>query len=256
MKTRTLKDLYVVGAWCEIDDGNGPVKVWLQKLNPVDHETALRNANARRARTLAMSRMPEDSDERAMYMNQLFDLASDRDQTIEFLAQERMTERYSAIEAEVAAEKEWSEDDYIQGLKDAWNQEMFETFALATTDELKESEEYIEAERVRSELERFNGQVLKVLEGEVEALKADYADWSEEKLIEAGINKIIESQANMNWLIEFRRSELWLGVLDGPKTKQRVFDKRSDVDELASEVVNELMQAYTELNVDSVEGKD
>ena len=254
-KTRTLKDLYVVGKMAEVDDGNGAVKVWLQKLNPVDHETALRLANAKRARTLAMARLPEDSDERAQYMNQLFDLASDREQTIEFLAQERMTERYSAIEAEIAAEDEWADDDYIQGLRDAWTEEMFNTYALATTPEAQEAEEYIEAARVRSELERFNGQVLTALTSEVEALKKDYEDWTEEKLIEAGINKVIESQANMNWLMEFRRCELWLGVRD-PKTKERLFNKREEVDELASEVINQLMQAYSELNVDSIEGKD
>ena len=87
-KTRSLKDLYVVGKEVVLTDGEGGVTVWLQKLNPVDHDTALRKANARRGATLAMSRLPEDSEEREAYMNQLFDIAKDQEDTITIIVQE------------------------------------------------------------------------------------------------------------------------------------------------------------------------
>lgn len=253
-KTRSLKDLYVVGKELELDDGQGSVTVWLQKLNPVDHETALRKANSRRARTLAMSRMPKDSEEREEYMNQLFDIAGDRDQTINFLAQERISERYSAIEAEIAAEDEWSKDDYIQGLKDAWDAELYEVY-VTTSESERDDEKYLEAERVHSELARFTDQVAKIIDGELDSLRKDFEEFTEEKLIEKAVNKLIESQANMNWLIEMRKSEIWLGTRDN-KNRERLFKERSEVDELPSEVIGALINGFNELNVDSTEGKD
>lgn len=258
-KTRTLKDLYVVGEEFTLDDGAGGVTVWLQKLNPVDHETALRKANAKRARIMSMSKLPSDSDERAEYMNQLFDMAADRDATINFLVQERIAERFAIIEAEVAAEDEWSKDDYLQGLKDSWDNEMYERFVKASSPEDQEDAAYIEAATVKSELERFNEQVTKIVTGEMDAMRKDYADVSYEKLIEDGINRIIASNANMGWLMEFRKCEIWLGVRHPKKVDgvyPRYFSHRSDVDDLSSEVLGELMAAYTNLNVDSTEGKD
>lgn len=258
-KTRKLSDLYVVGKDVTIsgrfDDGErGEITVRVQKLNPVAHETALRKANAARAGTLLMSRLPEDSEERSDFMNQLFDIAKNKDETIDFLAGEYAANKYPAIEAEIAAEDEWSNDDYLQGLKDSWEDELKAVYANGPKEE-DEGEEYARSEKVMAELLRFQDQVYKEVESQRQSFRKDIATRSEESLINEAVNKLIESQADMNWLTEYRKCEVWLGVLDA-KTKKHYFSTRAEVDELAPEVLGEIIRAYAELNVDTVEGKD
>lgn len=251
-RTRKLTDLYVVGKEVTVDDGQGPVTVWVQKLNPFDHDLAMRKANAKRARVLAMARMPKESEERDEYMNQLFDIARNRTETINFLAAEEVSNNYKAIEAECSAEDEWSDEDYLQGLKDAWKDEYFAVYADGPD---VDEDRYKEAQRISDELSRFDQQVSKEVENRMEMAKKDFEAYPEEKLIHEAVNKLIEAHAEMVWLSEFRRCELWLGVKDG-KTKKPLFESRHEVDLVATEIISELVRAYAELNVDFVEGKD
>lgn len=251
-KSLKLSDLYVLGKELEVTGPEGTVTVWLQKMNPVDHETALRRANARRANVLSISRFNDDSDEkkvelRASYMNELFDVAPDRDSIIEFLATDRVSKVYAAREAELAAEDEWAEDDYLQGLKDSWNDEMSERFVMDAEDE--------EAARVMAELNRFNDELTKELVSEREVAVREFEGWSDEKLVKEATDKLIEAAADMEWLTEYRKCELWKGVRD-PKTKKFYFNSREEVDQLSGVILSQLIQGYSNLNVDSVEGKD
>lgn len=256
-KSKTLKDLYVVGKDVDITDDQGnTVSVYVKKLNPVDHETTVRKANARRARVLSMARVPKDSEERDVYMNQLFDIAPDRASMIEFLAGEHIGRCYASKEAELAADEQWSKDEYIQGLRDAWTGGLFQVYlAGAPEDEFEDDTEYKEAVRVKEELERFQEALSKELELERADFKSFLDDDNDEELIEAAINRIIESQADLEWLTEYKKCEVWLGVRD-PKTKNRYFAERHMVDEIATPVLGQLIRAYAELNVDVVEGKD
>lgn len=250
-KTLKLSDLYVVGREYTIEAPEGSVTVWLQKMSPVDHETALRRANARRANVLSLTRQKE-RDEKAQqtydsYLNELYDVAHDRESLIEFLASEQIAKVYSAREAEVASREEWSEDDYIQGLRDSWNDEMHDRFVLDVNDE--------DAKRVYEELERFQSVVNEEILSERESIKKDLSQLSDEKLTEKGVKRLVEASADMEWLNEFRRCELWKGVRD-VKTKKPYFNSREEIDTLSVQVLGELIQAYAQLNVDTLEGKD
>lgn len=249
-KVRKLSDLYVVGQEVTLDDGDGAIKVWVQKMSPIDHETALRRANARRAGVLSMNRMKDESntEDRNVLLNQLYDLAPDTDSVIDFLVADKVSRLVAAREDELASEEEWSKDDYIQGLRDSWNDDMYERFVTDPDDE--------EALGVKNEIDRFNKTLEKILEGEKRSARKEFVGWTEEKLVNKALEKMVESEADMAWLGEYRKCELWLGVRVDEKTKLRYFDKREEIDQLSAQVLSELMQAYQGLNVDVIEGKD
>lgn len=247
VKKRKLSDLYVVQKDVIIDDGSGEVTVTVKKLSPIQHETVLRRANAKRAKYLAISKQGVESEEKNAVLNEVFDAMPDREDLIEFLVADHVTRVYEAREAEVSAEEEWSENDYIQGLKDSWVEEMYDRFVSDPEDE--------EAAHVKAELDRFTEDVNKALEGERRSARRDFETYDDEKLIDKALDKFLQAQADMEWLGEYRRSEIWQGVRD-PDTGEQYFESRSEVDDLSVEVLAALMEGFRSLNVDSVEGKD
>lgn len=252
-KSLKLSDLYVLGKELEVTSPQGSVTVWLQKMNPIDHETALRRANARRANVLSIARFSEEEEDpvkkelRDSYMNELFDLAPNRGAIIDFLATDAVAKTYAAREAEMAAEDEWSEEDYLQGLKDLWNDEMAERFVLDPDD--------AEATRVHDEIQRFHDALNAAVMSEREVNHREFETWTDEKLVREATNRLIEAAADMQWLHEYRKCEIWKGVRDA-KSKKPYFSSRAEVDELSTEILGQLIQGYTTLNVDSTEGKD
>jgi hypothetical protein len=247
-KTLKLSDLYVVGKEATIEAPEGSVTVWIQKLSPVEHDTALRRANARRAKTLAISRLHEDGEARDSFTNELFDIAPDRDTVIDFLVGEEVAKIYAAREAELADEEKWSKDDYIQGLKDSWLEEMYDRYVTDPEDE--------EALKVKSELDRFQGELNKIIEGESKTFRKDFEAMNDDKLTKMATDKLIEGHANMEWLTEYRKCEVWLGTKENAKSKKSYFQNREEVDSLANEVLGQLIEAYQGLSVDVTEGKD
>lgn len=251
-KARRLADLYVVGKMVAIDDGQGdPVEVWLQKLNPIDQEKAMRGANAARARFLAI-RKDTDSDEYNSLYSQVYDVG-DVDQLVEYLIAPELGKLAIARESELAEEDEWANDNYLQGLRDAWegNDEtpgLMEVYHRNPEDK--------EAAAVYAGLKKFMEQVEKSLEGERKALKKEYANRDIERLREDVLVQLIDVQADIEWMKEFRKAEVWLAVREPNDPKKRYFSTREEVDELSLEVQTRLMEAYRSLSVDVVEGKD
>lgn len=243
-KTRRLTDLFVRGKEVTIGDGEGAITVWVQKLNPVDQEMALRRANAARARILAKKK-DEDSFE---YQSTRMDIVGkDADELIEFLVADVIQSKSQSFEAELAAEDEWSKDHYLQGLRDSWNDGLKDAYHMDNDDE--------EAARVFAELRRFSDEVTKLLQGEAEKLRGDYKDTSDEELENLVFDKMFAATADMAWVHEYRRCEIWLGVRELENHKKRYFESRDEVDHLEQEVLVPLVAAYHEVNVDVTEGK-
>lgn len=253
MSTKTLKltDLYVVGKEYTVTGPEGEVTVWLQKLSPVDHETALRRAAAKRAKAIAMARSDDTVEEDELYNSVLcdfYDMCPNREQQIDYLVQIKLERLRAAREAEIADREEWSKDDYLQGLKDLWNEEMRDRFINDAEDE--------EAKKVSQELERFNKEFEKETERERKRLTTEFEALNDKKLVDRGVKTLLEAYADMSWLQEFRRSEIWLGVRKDKKTRDRMFATRTEVDDLPAEILGQLIRAYEQLNVDPIEGKD
>jgi hypothetical protein len=243
---RRLEDLYVIGKEIQFDDGHGePVKVWLRKLNPVENSTASRIGNAERARIRAAG-ADKSSDEYQALRLDVLDLGDGADPLIEQVVGDKIAEATLKSEAKVAAEEEWSKDNYIQGLWDTWRDGLREKLILDAED--------AEALRVLHEIERFNEQAKAVAEAEIEEAKESYRNWPIEDLREKAMEIQLRFRANSAWLDEFHRAELLLGTFEEDR-KTKYFDKIEEVRALPGPVLVRLLNEYGELSVDAIEGK-
>lgn len=244
-KTRRLADLYVVGKEVTLDDGDGPVTIWMQKLNPVDHESALRNANAVRARVLA-ARKDHDSLDYVTLRSDVEDQS--RDELLMFLSFDAVQTRSEAIEAELAAENEWSDSNYLQGLMDSWQGGLKDVYAA--------DPENADAKHVHDEMDRWATLLQDRIEAEREGIVRDLDLKTDEELQDQVLERTLRVNADMSWLAEYHRCEVWLSVRDPEHHKQKYFARREDVDDLPQEVLLVLISEYRDLTVEPTEGKD
>jgi hypothetical protein len=245
MKTRTLADLYVRGREVKLDDGNGPpVVVWVQKLNPIENEKALRRANAYRATIFTQARDQESE----MFLSALSEVSRlTRDEILDQLSMLEVGVQQPAIEAEIEAEEEWSKDGYLQGLYDAWNDGLAEKYA--------EDPEDPEALRVFNAMQVFAKQVEKQVEKQIAFMRDELDTQETEKLRKKLGEATLLSRVDLQWMAEFRRCQVWLSVRDPKNHRAYYFDGRAEVDVLEQDTLLDLIRAYSEIEVDGVEGK-
>lgn len=243
---RRLEDLYVVGKELTIDDGQGEVQVWLQKLNPVDSASALRRANMARAKVRTVRR-DKQSDE---YLDMWIEVLEWDDQAtlIEYLVAEDLMRVRERVEAELAAEDEWAKDDYLQGLRDAWESGLNETYFVNPND--------VDAKRVYTELERFAAEAEARGKDDIDAARAKFEAMEFGVLQEKAFDRVISYRGSAAWLEEYHRSELLYGVREAENHKAYYFKTPEDIDQLSAEVLGLLYREYAALSVDVMEGKD
>jgi hypothetical protein len=248
-KQRRLEDLYILGREISVDDGGGdPVVVWLQKLNPMEQEKALRRANALRAQVLMARRNQESEDWQEAYSD-LEDIGA-RDQLVEYLIADDLAKARESAEAEQSFVEEWHKDGYLQGLRDSWldpENPLSDVYALDPEDEA--------ARRVFLELKRFDEQVEEKLQPELKRLRKDYEELGDEELHRRAADRLMEMKAGLAWLKEFRACEVWLATRDPENHKHYYFSGRETIDTLAGEVFQQLSDAYQKLIVGVEEGK-
>ena len=238
-KTRRLTDLYLVGKPLSFDDGTEgeePIEVFIRKLNPVDHERAMRLANSARARTAVNQSDPESEDYQDV-MGGLLEYT--KEALVVYLVEEERGGRKAVVEAEIEAEEEWEEKDYLQGLRDV---------DLETCPEE-------EGNRVRAELARFDAKVKEELDARILDFEDDLEGKPVDVLRQMVFDKIYDIRTSMSWLTEYRRCEMWLSTRL-PDKRTYYFEDRSEIDDLPLEVFVQLQAAYQDLTVDPTEGKD
>lgn len=248
VKTRKLSDLYHKGNELTLDDGEGAVVVWLQKLNPVEAETAIRNANAARARYLMLHRN-HDAPEYLAMMSDVLDYS--RDEMCKFLAAQVMQKRTEPIEAEVAFDNGWTKEDYLQGIRDSWEDGGLKERYHNQTEEEPDAE----AQAAFEEMERFDKEFQARFSAAEEEVIAQYQESADDSLREQMVENLFRLQADMQWLQEFRKSELLLGVKEVGHHKSKYFANRSEIDELEGEILGQLVEGYAALNVTVTQGK-
>jgi hypothetical protein len=246
LKKRRLGELYQVGKMLTFDDGEGEaVQVYLRKLNTIDMEKALRQANGARAAVLAARKDIKSS----AYMDTKYaaDLQlSTKTACISLLAEKKVAEKRGSVEAEVQDEEEWSKEGYLQGLWDAWSGGLNK----------RDVEQDPEAKRVLDELNRYEEQVKKVLDGYREEAERDFTDKSPSELYDLALDVFFDRQADLAWFSEIRRSEVFMAVRDPDEHGSPYFESREEVDQLATPVIQRLQEEYQTLTVDVMEGKD
>lgn len=254
-KTPRLGDLYVLGKNVtvigETPEGEIEIPVWLQKLNPAEHEKAFIAANSARAVVYALKRQHDLPDEEKSKQflaieTEVDDLSQEKSALVDLLAMTKTMDLRLRREQELASEEEWAEGNYYQGLVDAWLDGLQERF--------NENPEDPEAKRVEAELARFSELVDKRVEKERNRVIEELLTRPDNVLRKETIDMLIESQADAVWVNEFRRHQLYYAVRD-PETKKRYFDDVEEVFALDPRIEQQLNAFMDELNIDSTTGK-
>lgn len=243
--SRKLSDLYVTGQELTIDDGKGePVTVYIRKISPLDAEEAYRAANAAKVRAVAAKTDPEDL---------TFQIISDRveraakEDMVAQLADHELQRKRLLLEAELEAEDKWSNDEYLQGLHDAWESGMKKKHFTDPDAETK---------RIHDELEAFNAELEKRMEREMVSIKKDLETLSARKLKDQFFDAQFDRQGEIAWITEYRKQELYFAVRDPEDHSAKAFESPQEIDGLEPQLIEQLREAYVSLSVDAMEGKD
>lgn len=247
MKKAHLSELFVRGKLHTITDpvGGLEAQVYLKKLNLTESEEAVRKANAARAAVLAQSR---DSDSE-LYKSTLADaLEVEREEMLKFVISEDLNKARESAGAEIAANPEWADDNYLQSLHDAWLNEMSDRYAADPEDE--------DAKAVFEGLRRYADEIDLALVGQEEALIRDQEMLADDELRDLVVKKLLKSRSDLIWVEAYRNEELRIATRDADNHRKRYFTDVLEVKELENEVKIDLLTAYKELSVDIQEGKD
>lgn len=253
-KRRRLTDLYMIGKELSFndvfdDEDSEPIIVWLNKLSPIEQRDAADQATKARANVLTIKNSPSLAPERLLYEDQIYDLGLDnRSLQVEFLASAKVQEAEQSNEERIAAEDEWSDDQYLTSLREAWNDGLFEKWAEDPEDE--------EAKKVYDELKRFANEVSEATKDERENIIAEYEHVSDEEIFKKTVDKIIDSEADFAWMNEFACWQVYYAVREVGDHKTRYFESRDEVSCLDNRILSEIVREYREMTVEGVEGKD
>ncbi len=257
-KQPRLEDLYVTGREETFSDGVRSVTVWIQPLNTPEQEIAQRKASAKRATALMWRHDPTCEDYLAI--RDQVELLDDQ-YVIEYLVADELYEREAAVEAEEADDEEWSKDDYLSGLRDAWEPPnpgevgLKEVYFLGA-DDPDTNDRFPEAVRCLTELKRFRTEVDDRMAPIIEHIRMTTAAESMESLRDRCTRRYIESAGEVAWAEEYRRCQIWLGTRSAADHNERYFSSRDAIDRLPDEVFLRLRQAHQAITVDVVAGKD
>jgi hypothetical protein len=249
-RRRRLSELYLRGKTVEVDDGEGAVEVYIQKLSPTEHREAMSKAHAARARIQAVRKANDNDEQRMAFMTEAeFDgLFTNRELMIDYLTAEDALRLRQSAELELAATDEWSKNDYLEGLREAWNTGVRERY--------ESDEEDAEADQIYSELERFFNEVEKKSERARRSLRRDFVDVHEEDLKSRVLDLLIEQEADAAWIDTFQRAQLLYAVRDPDDHAAHYFESLDELGFIDPRVLGELSAALQEITVEQAEGKD
>lgn len=242
---RTLMDLFRRGEDIELNDGSGdPVKVHITKLTTGDRDEVVRKANAARSRMRAALR-DTTSDE---YLSVLDEVEIvDRETQTDAIVAYRLRGARFAIERQVAANDEWSEDGYLDGLQAAWENGLSDVFATMPDNP--------EARRVYEELKRFDEEVEQFFQGRLRDERASIEILDDAAFKTKAIERATEEAANTVWIAEFLRWKVYFCTRRVDDRAKRYFSSIQESDQVDPNVRAQLLVAIGALEVDAIEGK-
>lgn len=234
-----------------------PITVWVQNLNTPEHEIAKRKAAAARATTL-MWRHDPTSEGYLEVRDQIEGI--EITDVIDHILADEMFERSQAAEAETAAEEEWSNDDYLDGLRDAWEPPdgepgLKDVWARGPDDD-ETGGRYAAALKCLDEMKRFAGQVDETLQPIAEQLLVGMRTEPESELRDRCTKIYIKAAGLEAWTEEYLRCEMWLGTRLADDHAVRYLEDRKAVDRLPEHAFLKLRAAHMALQIGVVEGKD
>lgn len=251
MATKRLVDLYVLGEEVSFDDPEGaPIVVYLKKLQPFEQEVCMNRANMERAKTLVLKRKDKDDDEVLLFAVQLDDNFTP-EEVISFVSAEDVTKAYKSAEAMIAEKEEWAKEDFLVGLQEAWEDGLKDHFHLE-----EYPDKHAEALNVFEQLKKFTEQVDEEFDIQRKRIQREFEVRPADELRAIAIDKLIEMKADMRWLNEFRRSQIWQATRVSKKNaKDKYFESRAEVDDIHPDILETLLAAYDRISIKPDEGK-
>lgn len=246
MGKKRLGDLYRTWRMVDCTDDSGEkITVSMVKINRPDTDAAVQAANAARARVLIRRHQPDSE----LWLECYGEVADrEREELVEVLISDEIAQRHLSAEAEEEAREEWAEDEYLEGLRTLWTDELNMTWATNPEDP--------DARRVYDELTRFKANVAKRMEGEAEDLAEKFSHLDEEELSRKVVTKLIENSANVEWLAEFEMQRIFHATREPLDRAKRYFKTIGEVRDLDDRIYGRLRGEYEQLSVDVITGKE
>lgn len=235
-----LTRLWSMGALRQIADGRESMDVWIATRTQRDMQEIAKRASAARAKTIRALN-DQNSDESIEIE---FELANmDFDGLIEVLVADYRTKRQAVIEAEyAAANAPWNENDYLQGLKDAWDDELMREYALDPN--------HPEAVRVLAELARFDADVAAELEQQCDAEAEGIRLAGEDVARDAVRRRLREAAYQAEWYRVFILTRAWRQVRDPHDHDKLMFASPDDLLDLSAPAFEAVMALVEAINLD------
>jgi hypothetical protein len=231
-----------------LDDGDGEVSVWLQKVNGVEAAEMTRRCDAARSRVMAATSGDEAWEATlGTVRDYVAEGEGGKERLVDFLLLEKRGELQRSHELKLANEEEWSKDNYIQGLYDAWRDDLEKRWIV--------DQEDAEAAKCKEELDRFAAAATEEVDAELELFRESWAQEPEDQLQHRMASKLLEMDAGQAWIAELWACQIYYGTREPDDKMKRYFIDREEVDLLSPRTFEALHEAYQTLEVDVAEGK-
>ena len=221
------------------------------KLNEPEQATLARKAGAARARAIAELRDPES--DLSLELRMVL-VGMTEDELISQIIDEDLEQKLLSVHEELAASDEWSTDDYLHGLEEAWNGSADEPGLKVTGADTEEGQ------RVLNELSRFHTKVGELIAAERADLRAGFEGLDMEFLLDKAYAACVKRKADQVFMDEYVRRRTYMSTRVGSAPEDRrkyYFDSIEDYDDCDEMMIKQrLMKAYAEMAVEGVEGKE
>ncbi len=247
---KRLTDLHKVGIDVTIEDPDGDdIVVWVRKLTPAQEKEAVTRSRPAKARIASVKRLPEDSEEKWFYYDQL---DSERFSTLrkkqEYLVANDVAEFAAEAEERIASEGEWAEEDYLISLRAAFNEGGLKHKYAADPEDA-------EAKRVFRELQRFTAEVQDAIQDRENELIFEIDDLTEEEIDRRVVRRLIEDESISEQYAEYNNWKIFYATRYADDHEKQYFTSREEIDELAFEPKIRLLGALMAIGLDGVAGK-
>ena len=246
-KTREqVKRIYEVGKEVPLTED---LTLWIQKLTQAEEKEALQHSYKPRAAILSLLKADSDDPGLLEFADTLERWGLDsKDAQVNFLITPDVQKAQASQESKIAAEKEWSDNDYLISLQEAWNDGLDEKLALDPEDE--------EARRVFKELKRYTEQVTNAVEVDRVDLYEVMDLKSEQEIEDKVIKMLVEHAAGQAQLNEFHAWAIYFATRLVEDHDVHFFGTREDIDGYGASLYPRLLEEYMLLSLDSIEGKE
>lgn len=244
-----LSDMYKTSEEVTFMQGSDAEEtVAVVKLNEPEQATLARKAGAARARAIAELRDPESdlSVELRVTLGEMTE-----DELISQIIDEDLEQKLLSVHEELAASDEWSTDDYLHGLEEAWNGSDDEPGLKLTGADTEEGQ------RVLNELSRFHTKVGELIAAERADLRAGFEGLDREFLLDKAYAACLKRKADQAFMDEYVRRRTYMSTRLADDRRKHYFDSIEDYDDCSETLIKpRLMKAYAEMAVEGVEGKE